>query len=631
MPYDLPPMLALSHLVDALRRTDLVETDDLDAALSDDPDDSVALLSLLVGRGALTPHQAREIAADRTGALRMGNYVLVDRLGEGAMGVVFKARHRVMDRVVAIKAIKPSAVADDAEAAAQFAVRFRREVKAAAQLNHPNVVAAYDADEATDGPFAGGLYLVMEFVEGTDLDVVLEQGGPMPWRDAAEAIRQAAEGMAYAHGLGVVHRDLKPANLMRDVYGTIKIADLGLARTAATEEEERRESAEQGAKMAGTINYMPPEQAVDTAAVDHRADIYALGATLFTLLSDRPLFAGENVIARVMAHRTKPRPSIREGTDGFAGRDDVPEELDTLIRSMCAIDPADRPQTMEEVAAALQTLTVGDRDPEAWHPEDTTALVVESSRLQARIIGRQLAEIGIADVHVATTGENALEQFEKMPGQIVLTSMQLPDMTGLELAERLRSEMKWAAAGVLLLSSSELPPTTEAAITRLAAVEVLAKPFEVPQLGAAVDALMRADRTSGPLDEIAGRPVLVADDSRVWRRRVESVLRELGFDRITVTEDGQQAIDALAAATDAGEPFGMVVTDYNMPRADGEQVVRAVRADATHLGVPVIMVTTELDPVKLAAVYAAGVSAVCNKSFEPEMVRNVITRILLAD
>ena len=611
-------MASLPDLIDELRRSDLVDADDLEAVLADEPADRLALLDGLVGRGALTPFQAREVNAGHTSRLRLGNYVVSDRLGEGAMGVVFKARHRVMDRVVAVKVIKAEAIEQHAEKAEQFVVRFAREVKAAARLNHPNVVAAYDADECELG-----LFLVMEFVEGVDLETVLERGGPMPWAEAAEAIRQAAVGMEYAHSQTLVHRDLKPANLMRDLSGTVKIADLGLARTDATEAAERAESDAEGATMAGTVDYMPPEQAVDTSRVDHRADIYSLGATLFTLLADRPMFVGENMLARLMAHRTQPRPSLLD----LPGRPDaVPPELDAIYRQMCQPMPDDRFQSMEAVAEALKDLLKSegaDRRTD-WDPQDTTVLVVEASRLQGRIIGRQLAEIGFDDIHFAADGEAALEQFEKMPGELILTSMQLPDMTGLELAERLRGEKRWATAGVLVLHSTDLPPTTQKALGRLPAVATLAKPFETADLDAAVDRLMRTDRTADDLIGFAGRPVLVADDSRVWRRRMTTVLQEVGFDTLTVVEDGQQAIDAAAATR-----FDLVVTDYNMPHATGHDLLAYLRRQSSQPDVPVVMVTTELDPAKLGAVYQLGVSAVCNKTFEPAMVKNILTRIFL--
>ena len=289
---------------------------------------------------------------------------------------------------------------------------------------------------------------------------------------------------------------------------------------------------------------------------------------------------------------------------------------------MTAVVIDDRPDSMEGVAKRLKSL-VGKQDDD-WSPQETTVLVAAESRLQSRIISKQLHEIGIEDVHFAGTGRDALVQFEKMPGQLVLASMELPDMTGLELAERLRSELRWATAGVLLLHASDLPSTARAALRRLPAVQTLAKPFETADLGAAVDKLMRADRPSPELTGFAGRPVLIADDSRVWRRRMRTVLEEIGFDTLTVVEDGQQAIDVARR-----EHFDLVVTDYNMPNATGRDLLAYLRTESTQRQVPVVMVTTELDAEKIGEVYQLGISAVCNKTFEPEMVKNIITRIFL--
>ena len=170
--------------------------------------------------GQLTVFQADALLAGRLPELCIGNYIVLDRLGAGGMGTVFKARHRRMKRIVALKILSRESAGQSS-----FAQRFQREVETIAQLTHPNIVMAFDADEAQSG-----LYLVMEFVDGRDLGSEVAAGGPLSTADATDCTLQAARGLAYAHHHGVVHRDVKPANLLRDAAGLVKVADLGLAR-----------------------------------------------------------------------------------------------------------------------------------------------------------------------------------------------------------------------------------------------------------------------------------------------------------------------------------------------------------------------------------------------------------------
>jgi hypothetical protein len=182
--------------------------------------DGHALADLLVDRHQLTRFQADRLLLGETTGLVFGDYLILDKLGAGGMGQVYRARHRRMDRVVALK-VMSSAALNSPEAVK----RFHREVKAAARLTHPNIVIAYDAGEA------GGVhYLVMEYVAGDDLSNLLKQHGPLPIDRAIDAIRQAAQGLAFAHGKGIVHRDIKPANLLVDAEGTVKILDIARSK-----------------------------------------------------------------------------------------------------------------------------------------------------------------------------------------------------------------------------------------------------------------------------------------------------------------------------------------------------------------------------------------------------------------
>ncbi|HIQ19687.1 MAG TPA: PEGA domain-containing protein [Planctomycetes bacterium] len=302
------------------------------------PRDAKALAGQLVRAGRLTRYQAAAVYQGKTKALVLGEYVVLDRIGAGGMGQVFRARHRQMDRVVAVKVLPP-----DAMGSAEAIKRFRREMRAAAKLMHPNIVAAYDA-----GEHQGIHYLVMEWVDGKDLAQVTKQRGTIPVPEAVGWILQAARGLEYAHQLGVVHRDIKPGNLLLDRQGTVKVLDMGLARMFEGREETAASRLTATGQVMGTIDYMAPEQSEDTHHADARADIYSLGCTLYRLLTGRSPYAADSLVGILLAHRDAPIPSLR------AARPEVSAELDAVFQKMLAKRPEDRYQSMAEVITALE-------------------------------------------------------------------------------------------------------------------------------------------------------------------------------------------------------------------------------------------------------------------------------------
>jgi serine/threonine protein kinase len=314
------------------------------------PADVVRLAHELVRIQALTSYQAAALYQGKGRGLVVGPYVLLDKIGRGGMGIVFKAVHRQLGAVVALKVLPPSLVWRNRA----VVKRFRREAKALARIQHPNIVSCFEHVKEADGVY----YLVMEYVEGRDLKSLVESTGVLPVRQAVECLLQAAKGLQCAHSLGIIHRDIKPANLMLDRRNTVRILDFGLSRVAQPEPwllEGSHEAATRA--IHGTIPYMSPEQARDSTKADARSDIYSLGCTLHFLLTARPPYRGRTWSEMFLAHRQAPIPSLR------ATRPKVPDYLDDLFRRMLAKNPADRPRTMGAVIASIELsiAELGDR------------------------------------------------------------------------------------------------------------------------------------------------------------------------------------------------------------------------------------------------------------------------------
>ena len=608
-------------------------TDDEFARLSADPDaDPMSMAEKLLADGLLTPFQLDAITAGRPGDLRVGSYDLLAKLGAGGMGTVFKARHRRMKRVVAIKVLAANLCSD-----AAFVLRFQREVETVARLGHPNVVMAYDADEADIGHL-----LVMEYVNGRDLASEVEKAGALEVARAVGVAVQAARGLAYAHSQGIVHRDVKPHNLLLDGQGTVKVTDLGLARLTA--DAVGTSKLTQAGGILGTVDYMPPEQAVDSTAIDARADVYSLGCTLYFLLAGVPPFTGQSLMSILLKHRDADVPLLRRV------RPDVPKELEAVCARMMAKAPADRYQAMTEVVAALESFVgrsaVGAGSPTRLPsavsvaaggspPAAVSILVVEPSRVQAAIIRQYLEAQGVTVAAVVATGADAVATAHVTRPTGIITSLHLADMSGVELAKQVRAEMLQNAPGVVVISS-EADAADVGTLSKLTRVVTLAKPFSPEQLLQAVNlvtglsvALRSSETVTGlsgikmggsgvqprpKLDRAALR-VLIVDDSSTARLHVRTVLSGLGFAAFEEAADGVQGI---AAAT--RQPFDLIVTDFNMPLLDGRAVVSYLRQHPPTSAVPILVVTTETAPELLASLRALGATAIIEKAFPPAVV-----------
>jgi serine/threonine protein kinase len=265
------------------------------------------------------------------------------------MGAVYKAQHRLMERIVALKVISQNLVND-----AATIERFRHEVKAAARLTHPNIVTAYDAEQAGNVHF-----LIMEFVEGVSLAHVVRTGGPLPIALACDYIRQAALGLQHAHERGMVHRDIKPANLVLGRDGMIKILDFGLARFVS-ESSSMVENLTQAGSFLGTPNYIAPEQANDPRDADIRADLYSLGCTFYYLLTAQPPFPEGTVLQKLVAHAEQTPVPVTNF------RRDIPSKVVSVLDRLIAKKPANRYQAPIEVARVLASLRDG--SPETIKP-----------------------------------------------------------------------------------------------------------------------------------------------------------------------------------------------------------------------------------------------------------------------
>ncbi len=425
-----------------------------------------------------------------TGLTDHPRYEVLDLIGAGGMGCVYKAQHRFMDRLVALKVIN-HCLLDRPEMAA----RFLQEVRTAARLNHPNIVRAFDADRVGDTYF-----LVMEYVDGVSLDQVVTERGPLPVAEACDCARQCALGLQHAWQHGMVHRDIKPQNLMRSPDGHVKILDFGLARyvsevapvwaipvpnsepPAATPPAQApcsdlptapRGYGPPGADWVytypgvGTADYMAPEEILDARRADIRADIYGLGCTLYRLLTGEVPFPGGSAEEKLRRHLSaEPRPLA-------ALRPEVPPALAQLVARMMAKDPARRPQAPAEVAqglvpfagAAHRRVLVVDDDPTV---RAAAALTLEAEGYEVRC---------------AAHGREALERLRQERPDLIVLDMMMPVMDGWELLDKLKREPRWAGIPVVIVSAAESGRARAAA---LQAADYLQKPVATQDLAARV-------------------------------------------------------------------------------------------------------------------------------------------------
>jgi len=308
------------------------------------PEDPVELAMAFQKSDLLTRWQCEKLLSGKYKGFFLGNHKLLGHIGTGGMSTVYLAEHQVLKHKRAIKVLPKAKLGNSSHLA-----RFQREAKAIASLSHPNVVKAYDISNEGNTH-----YIVLEYVEGSDLQVLVKKQGPLSFDQAADYIAQAARGLQHAHELGLIHRDVKPANLLVNPQGVVKVLDLGLA--LFTEDLDAGLTAEFNDKVLGTADYLAPEQALNSHLVDVRADIYGLGGSLYFLLTGHPPFPDGTIAQRIAKHQKVMPDDIRKS------RPDCPGELDGICVKMLQKDPKYRYPDCKTVAEVLEAWRVKYRE-----------------------------------------------------------------------------------------------------------------------------------------------------------------------------------------------------------------------------------------------------------------------------
>ncbi len=520
----------------------------------------------LVEAGLLTSFQLDRVLAGNTHGLLLGNYRILEQIGSGGMGLVYVGEHRLMRRRVAVKVLP---VDDDCHASLRQ--RFYAEMRVLAELNHPNIIQAFDAgDVPAPGPNMPALtYLVMELVPGGDLEQYVERNGPLSVARACDWIRQAAQGLQAAHDLHVVHRDIKPSNLLLDGQGQIKLVDFGLVRQFCSQLTDPR-------ALLGSVEFMAPEQSFDPSGVGPEADVYGLAATLFWLLSGEapyPLCRNVGTALRAL-QRDRPR-RIRDL------RPDVPPDLDALVARMLSRDPGRRPSPPLAVSTALAPFTVAPTQsaplpPVASGPREQLlaaraeqeagrrrVLVVDDEALVRALVREALEGIGCTCAEAAD-GEAALARAAAQPFDLVLLDLRMPGIDGYEVCRRLRERAGQGHLKILVVSGAG--PADLAETLPRGADDYLVKPFDVRQLRARAEHALRAK-------EAQERTLATAEQYRRANRQLELSLE-------ASKADVRQAHDALLftmakmAESRDGETPGHLRRLQRYCRALAEQAAR---------------------------------------------------------
>jgi response regulator RpfG family c-di-GMP phosphodiesterase len=465
----------------------------------------------LIHAGTLTRYQLDRVLSGSTHGLVLGSHRILDRLGAGAMGIVFRGEHLLLKRQTAIKVLP---VDDDCPAA--LLERFYGEMRVLAELHHPNIVLAFDAGQL---PPAGPnmpplLYLVMELVQGSDLEQYVHDHGPVDIAQACDWIRQAACGLQEAHDRHLIHRDVKPSNLLLGEQGQVKVGDFGLVRQFCSRLTDPR-------GLLGTLEYMAPEQSCDPSAVDGKADIYGLGAVLFWLLTGQAPYPKSRSISEALRMLQSGRPRrLREL------RPDAPPELEELLVHLLDADPAQRPALPLTVMNALLPFTThrrgegrgargeeessaASRAPHSSPLAPPKRLLLVDDESSVRMLARAMLEPLGYVCEEAENGSAALEAVRTQPFDLLLLDLNLPDLDGFEICRRLRERRPWPNLKVIVVSGRGNHDQL-AEVLPLGADDYIPKPFGRQQLIARVQHALCLKEAEDQADFLA-RQLLVTN------------------------------------------------------------------------------------------------------------------------
>jgi DNA-binding response OmpR family regulator len=519
---DEPPQSLISgdqKLLSELRRSFLIRPQDwanlcemvrAELLLASDTEE---LLEQLVIQKLITDYQAGRIRTGKMFGLILGNYRVLSHLGRGGMGVVYKAEHLRLPRVAAIKVLSFS---DDCDP--KLLQRFENEVWSVAQLQHPNIVGAIDAGEiSSPDPDSPSLhYFVMEYISGQDLQDHVKDHGPLSRAKACDLIHQLAGALVETEKHNLIHRDIKPSNVQVTHEGVAKLLDFGLARQL------RSRLTEPGSAL-GTIDYLAPEQARDATSVDIRADIYGLGGVLFWCLTGQAPFSSTGNVVHDLLHRLRQSPpSIR------TFRPELSEELDAVVSRMMAVEPGARFLTPQAVMRALAPfLQSNSRNPvcasrdettiglqlhlqegESEEPRQRQALIVDDEPNLRKMTKLALQSDGI-HCDEAGDGAAALRAVAAKHYDLILSDIDMPEMTGPELLQHLRQKPPSPHLKIIMFSG-RASPNEMAQLMAAGADDYLTKPLSIMQLRTRVKAAMRLKDAQDRSDQL-NQSLLVAN------------------------------------------------------------------------------------------------------------------------
>lgn len=490
------------HLVRELLNTSLILAEDWEklsdqtqAELANCVDTKEAMASL-VKHSLLTDYQASRIEAGTSFGLILGNYRVLDRLGAGGMGVVFKGEHLRMRRLVAIKVMTQSPGLNS-----RLLQRFLCEMRVVANLQHPNIVGAIDDGETFDSGRNGSPlhYFVMEYVPGQDLEETVSTHGPLPSDKVCCLVYQVASALAEANKHNLVHRDIKPSNIRVTPDGQAKLLDFGLVRQSFNRMTEP-------GTVLGTLDYLAPEQALDASSVDIRADIFGLGGVLYTCLTGETPFVSDGNAAQILLRRlSQPPPSLRAKAIG------APAELDAVVARMMACDRESRYPTPQAVMNALLPFLKPQSQEQILFSSPVSGtsdhgsasgvrrvLVVDDSPTSRQFCTLVLQEEGISCDEVKD-GNEALAALGVRPYDLVLSDWQMPGMTGLELCRRIRNNPPVPNLKIILFSA-EVKDDEVAKVLASGADDYLTKQFSPVQLVSRVKAALQLKESQDRTD-----------------------------------------------------------------------------------------------------------------------------------